>query len=86
MWAAILTIAFMGQVASEGADLGSQVAVLTEQLESGSAEENRQAEEALIQLGQDALEYLPKITADTPERTRIQLQRIRKAIVSSTKK
>ena len=84
MWAAILTIALLGQVATEDADVGSRVAILVEQLESGSSEETRQAEQALIQLGEDALAYLPSITADTPERTRIQLQRVRAAIVSDT--
>jgi hypothetical protein len=60
-----------------------QVAELVEQLQGGDDAASSQAEERLIELGSDALVGLPKVTAETPERTRIQLRRIRKALASA---
>ena len=84
MWTAILTVVLLGQVAAEDVELSSQVTTLVELLEHGSVEESRQAEESLIQLGNAVLDYLPAVTAETPERTRIQLQRVRQALSTTT--
>ncbi len=83
---AILAAALLfGQVTAtvDSGDLRvNEVATLVAQLQSDSTETSSKAEEQLIELGAAVRPLLPKITNNTPERTRIQILRIIKAISS----
>ena len=80
----------LAQVESPPSELPRQVRQLVRQLNSRQLSEREAAEKALIALGTDAIEFLPRITARTPAEVRDRLSRIQtllqnKEITASTK-
>lgn len=60
------------------------VALLVEQMSTGSLQQRDAAEKAIVALGAEAAEYLPEVSDDTSGEMKIRLERIGKAIGRSS--